>query len=221
MIAVLLIGIWGIVFFSALFGPRFGVHFWRSLATIPILSFLFTGLFITGHDAMHGSVAPCFPRLNRWIGRISVSLYALFSYSKLKTQHHDHHRFSTGPKDPDYHEGSFWSWYLQFFKHYFGWVQFFAICLVAQVPIHGFGVSPLNIYFFWVVPSLMSSLQLFYFGTYLPHRRPQEHGYEDQHHARNTSMPKWASLVSCFHFGGFHLVHHRFPWLAWWQLPKK
>jgi beta-carotene ketolase (CrtW type) len=69
---------------------------------------------------------------------------------------------------------------------------------------------------FCTVPLLISSLQLFLFGTYLPHRdRP---GESNSHHARSLALPVWLSLLACFHFG-YHWEHHEFPTMAWFQLP--
>src|SRR3954465_7339842 len=51
---------------------------------VPVLvaleCWLNVGLFILAHDAMHGSLAPFRPRLNRAIGRLCLALYAGFSY---------------------------------------------------------------------------------------------------------------------------------------------
>ncbi len=40
-----------------------------------------------------------------------------------------------------------------------------------------------SIWFFWVIPAFLGTLQLFYFGTYLPHRKPHDHSMEP-HKAR-------------------------------------
>jgi beta-carotene/zeaxanthin 4-ketolase len=56
---------------------------------IPILMlwqmFLYTGLFITAHDAMHGSVCPQNPKLNHLIGSFAVFCYATLPRSFEKT----------------------------------------------------------------------------------------------------------------------------------------
>ncbi len=59
-------------------------------------------------------------------------------------------------------------------------------------------------------------LQLFYFGTYLPHRGSPA----SRHSARSNDWPYWLSLISCFHFGACHEEHQAFPNLAWWELPR-
>ncbi len=55
--------------------------------------FLYTGLFITAHDAMHGIVFAKNPQINAWIGKTSVILYALFSYKNLIEKHCLHHQY--------------------------------------------------------------------------------------------------------------------------------
>ena len=47
---------------------------------ILIIQFLHMGLFMTVHDACHGSVAPGNAKLNLWIGRLFAFLYAGFSF---------------------------------------------------------------------------------------------------------------------------------------------
>ena len=67
---------------------------------------------------------------------------------------------------------------------------------------------------FWALPALLSALQLFYFGTYQPHRSDAA-PFEDNHRARTVERPVWLSFLTCYHFG-YHLEHHRYPWVPWW-----
>lgn len=89
-IAVTIIGLWGLSL--ALLFTLDVVLINTVLIPIGILyqTFLYTGLFITAHDAMHGSVCPTYPRVNNIIGAIAVGLYALFSYRKLLKKHSEH-----------------------------------------------------------------------------------------------------------------------------------
>jgi len=75
-----------------------------------------------------------------------------------------------------------------------------------------------NLLLFWVAPALLSTFQLFYFGTYLPHRLPAA-GYDNMHRAVSSNYPVWLSLLTCFHFG-YHLEHHVQPVVPWWRLPR-
>jgi len=65
---------------------------------------LYTGLFITAHDAMHGTVSSN-SKVNSFIGQLCTALYALFPFKKLNRKHHQHHRHVHTENDPDYHEG--------------------------------------------------------------------------------------------------------------------
>jgi len=221
LIATFIISLWGISLWLLLTTPLQILSLW----VIPAIlwqTFLYTGLFITAHDAMHGSVAPQYPILNRAIGRIAVTLYALFSYRKLWAEHRQHHRNPGSSEDPDFHapgRTGFWHWYLHFMWHYLTWLQLLGMALVFNLMRYLLQIPVSNILLFWVAPALLSTFQLFYFGTYLPHRESTE-PFADAHNARSLSYPVWWSFLSCYHFGGYHHEHHLSPHTPWWRLPK-
>lgn len=195
---------------------RFGVQLFQS--------FLYTGLFITAHDAMHGAVSPRNKKLNAILGMTAVRLYAMFSYKKLWTKHWEHHRFSAqSGKDPDFHNGiqrGFWAWYIHFLRNYVSVGQILWMAVVFNILHHIVHISLQNLLLFWVAPAVLSTLQLFYFGTYLPHRE-HENGYENERHrARSNNFPVWLSFLTCYHFG-YHSEHHESPSTPWWKLPEK
>jgi beta-carotene/zeaxanthin 4-ketolase len=78
---------------------------------------------------------------------------------------------------------------------------------------------PLHVLMFWMLPALLASLQLFTFGTWLPHR-PGRPGFVDQHCARSSGYGYLRSLLICFHFG-YHQEHHAHPSVPWWRLPQQ
>lgn len=185
-----------------------------------VMTFLYTGLFITAHDGMHGTVAPRFPRLNRFIGAFCVGAYALFSFSKLKRSHWDHHDHPASEKDPDYHDGEhdgLIRWYLHFLFGYITIWQILGMALIFNGLQYLVGINAINMVLFWIVPSLLSTLQLFYFGTVLPHR-DSDLEFKDQHRARSNDFSPWLSFLTCYHFG-YHWEHHDRPDLPWWRLP--
>jgi len=195
----------------------------KYLGLVLIIQFLYVGLFITVHDACHGSVVPGRPQVNLWIGRVFAALYAGLSFDRLQEKHLQHHQFSGTDLDPDFHtknKGLFIFWLFSFFKNYVTFPQVIIMCSVAQVLMHGFRFAEINVFTFWVAPSLLSSLQLFYFGTYLPHRKIKMEQFPDHHYARNSSTGFIRSMLSCYHFGAYHLVHHHVPGVPWFQLPK-
>ena len=101
-IAIAIMGLWGLSL-SLLLRLDI-VHINTVLIPIGILcqTFLYTGLFITAHDAMHGSVCPTHLQANNIIGAIAVGLYALFSYRKLLEKHWARHRTPASDTDPDF-----------------------------------------------------------------------------------------------------------------------
>lgn len=188
---------------------------------IVLQAWLSAGLFIIAHDCMHGSFAPGRPRLNRAVGTLCAALYACFAYRRLEANHFRHHRFAGTEHDPDFDARDprgLVRWYLHFFGGYYTHAQLARITVVALVYM-ALGASLLNIAVFWAVPALLSSVQLFLFGTWLPHRHGDE-PFADRHNARSTRLGSLASLVTCFHFGGFHHEHHLHPSTPWWALPQ-
>lgn len=196
------------------------VHFSGILIAILIQTFLYAGLFITAHDAMHRSLFPENYKINDALGALCVFLYAFFSYKKLLQNHWLHHRYPASDRDPDFHNGKSSHpalWFLTFIKRYYGWFQILAATIAYNAAHQLLHVAEANLLLFWVVPALLSSMQLFYFGTFLPHHEPQE-GYTNPHRARSNSLPTFWSFVSCYHFG-YHEEHHEYPFAPWWQLP--
>jgi beta-carotene ketolase (CrtW type) len=187
---------------------------------VAVQTWLSVGLFIVAHDAIHGSLAPGRPRLNRAIGQLCLGLYAGFRYGRLARNHHRHHDSSGTEGDPDFHPGAprqFWPWFLRFFRTYFGLFEFAVLTVCLAVAVFVLRASVANMLVFWAVPALLSALQLFVFGTWLPHRHG-EPGFRDAHNARSNGFGPVLSLLTCFHFGRHH-EHHLFPFLPWWRLP--
>ncbi len=183
-------------------------------------TFLYTGLFITAHDGMHGLIAPRNKKINNFLGTLCVILYALFSFKRLRAEHQKHHAHPGRAHDPDYHDGEhrgFWAWYFHFMKTYVTWQQIAGMAIAFNIMLHLLKISQINLTLFWVAPALLSTLQLFYFGTYLPHREPAE-GYDNPHCAKSNEFSVFWSFITCYHFG-YHWEHHEFPHVPWWKLP--
>lgn len=222
LLAALVLGAWLAVHIGAIFFVDWSAPGVWVMAPIVVLlqTWLSVGLFIVAHDSMHGSLVPANATLNAWIGRICVGLYAGFSYERLYANHHEHHRYAGTDRDPDFdvtHPRTFWPWYVKFFRTYFGWREFGVLALVVAVYMLVLWERWPVILVFWALPAILSSLQLFYFGTYLPHRQG-EPPFTDQHRSRSNDFPWLVSLLTCFHFG-YHHEHHERPWVPWWKLP--
>jgi beta-carotene ketolase (CrtW type) len=190
------------------------------LPLVALRTWLQTGLFIVAHDAMHGTIAPGRPRLNAAFGTVAVGLYALFPYATLAREHRGHHAHPASADDPDFHDGThagFGRWYLRFIGHYLRWPQLVGHAVIFNALQHLARVPQLNLLAFWVLPALASTAQLFYFGTFRPHRAPPG-GYVEPHRAVSNDFGPALSLLTCFHFG-YHWEHHERPSVPWWALP--
>lgn len=199
-----------------------GAAWFAAALLVAALCWLNVGLFIVAHDCMHGSLSPGRPAANLWVGRVAMALYAGFWFDGFLAKHHAHHRHAGTADDPDFaadHPTRFWPWYLLFFRRYFGLREFAVLFAISWFYLLILGAPLLNLLLFWALPSILSSLQLFAFGTYLPHRHgPVEFG--DRHRARSNDYHPLLSLLTCFHFG-YHHEHHRAPHLPWWKLPAE
>ena len=224
-LAALILGGW-------LAGHVYAVWF-LDVADQPLLAlFLFAwqawlsvGLFIVAHDCMHGSLAPFRPAVNAAVGSLVLRLYMGFSYARLIAKHHAHHRHAGTEGDPDFdadHPSDPVRWYWTFMRRYLDWYVFWvtgALVTAYVAALYMFGGAERAMHIlFWAGPSLVASMQLFYFGTYRPHRHEDDHAFADRHNSRSNDFPVWASLLTCFHFG-YHHEHHDNPHVPWWGLP--
>ncbi|PIQ47699.1 MAG: fatty acid desaturase [Cytophagales bacterium CG12_big_fil_rev_8_21_14_0_65_40_12] len=213
VIALTIIGLW---FFALILGLNWTIDYSNPLLYVLILvqMHLYTGLFITAHDAMHGTVSKN-KQTNKMIGTVSALLFSYNFYARLFPKHHEHHRFVATDKDPDYHKGSFFPWYFSFLRQYISWQQVLLMAITYNVlklflPIE-------NLVLIWMLPAVLSTFQLFYFGTYTPHKG--HHEPLNQHASRSQSKNHLWAFLSCYFFG-YHYEHHAAPATPWWQLYK-
>jgi beta-carotene ketolase (CrtW type) len=206
-----------------------GVFLWdwttAGIVLAPVLvavqSWLCVGLFIVAHDCMHGTLAPGQARVNAAIGQLCLGLYAGFDYASLLTHHRAHHREPGTAADPDFcpeAPRSALAWYGRFLRTYMSWRNVLFMSTVFSVEHWVLGAATANQLVFWALPAAASSFQLFWFGTFLPHRA-EDAGFADRHRARSSDFSWLLSLLTCFHFG-YHHEHHLHPYLPWWALPR-
>ena len=208
--------------YSVFFHPLHGSGLLVAPLLVALLTWLDVGLFIVAHDAMHGSLAPGRALVNRFVGRLALLLYAGFWMDRLKPKHFRHHQHVGTDDDPDFstrHATRFWPWYVAFIRNYFTWKEFAVLNVLVYSYILLLGARPESVLLFWGLPAILSSLQLFYFGTYLPHRH-DEQPFLDRHNARSNQFGWLLSLLTCFHFG-YHREHHHSPSTPWWRLPAE
>lgn len=203
-------------FASLVFGLTWTMDYGSPLLYILILiqTHLYTGLFITAHDAMHGTVSRN-RKINSFVGHVTALLFSYNFYNRLFPKHHEHHRFVGTDKDPDYHKGGFFPWYISFLKQYISWQQILLMAITFNLLKLILPVE--NLILIWMLPGVLATFQLFYFGTYLPHRG--QHHRQNTHKARSQKLNHLWAFLSCYFFG-YHYEHHASPGTPWWQLYK-
>lgn len=191
-----------------LLSPFFYIH-------IFIQTFFYTGLFITAHDAMHGTVAKN-RKINNYVGRLATTFFAFLSYKILSEKHYLHHRFPATENDPDFspQSNNFFVWWFTFMKNYTTWWQILLMAVTFNILLIWFNEAQLLS--FWVIPAIFSTFQLFFFGTYLPHRKPFSEEMKP-HNSRSLPKNHLAAMLSCYFFG-YHWEHHNSPTTPWWKL---
>lgn len=220
-LATAIVVAWLTIHLATIFGLP--VTEWQPVTLVGVLAlqtWLSTGLFIIAHDCMHGALAPGHPQRNRVIGRLTLMMYAGLDYDRMMPAHFAHHRHVGTERDPDFHAAAPRNpvrWFLGFFGNYYTHVQLVRITLAACVYLL-LGASLVNFAVFWAIPAILALLQLFVFGTFLPHRHGRDE-FVDRHRARSVGPGGIVSLIGCFHFGGYHHEHHANPQTPWWQLP--
>lgn len=178
-------------------------------------TYFYTGLFITAHDAMHGAVSKN-RNVNNFTGHLATTLFAFLSFKILSKKHYLHHRFPATIEDPDFspHSNNFFVWWFLFMKNYTTWWQILLMAISFNVLLLWF--SEAQLLTFWVLPAILSTLQLFYFGTYLPHRRPLSEAMKP-HNSRSQKRNNFYAMISCYFFG-YHWEHHESPTTPWWKI---
>ena len=187
---------------------------------VALQCWLSVGLFIVAHDAMHGSLAPFRPKTNRTVGRVVLMLYAGIWYDGLVARHFAHHRAPGTEEDPDFSGDGhvpFLRWFGGFFAEYLSFGQILRLMAGSALYTFLLHVPMERLLLFWALPAILSAFQLFFFGTYLPHRA-EEVSFADKHRSRSNDFPWIVSLLTCFHFG-YHHEHHDNPSVPWWRLP--
>jgi beta-carotene ketolase (CrtW type) len=196
---------------------------WGLAAAILVRVHLQTGLFILGHDAMHGLLWPRQLRLNHRLGALLLILYASLPYELALRLHQQHHQAPGSALDPDGPPSQSTSplrWYFRFMAGYLSpWQMTGLLAFWGSLMILSRMVTPtavLNVLVFCTLPLVLSSVQLFVFGTFLPHRC--QRAPHAMPHPESLHLPTWLSLLACFHFG-YHREHHDNPGLSWFELP--
>ncbi|MFH0757856.1 MAG: fatty acid desaturase [Bacteroidota bacterium] len=219
LIALTIMVVWGVhLVFSIALVEVSWANPWMYLHVL-IQAYLYTGLFITGHDAMHQSVSKT-RRINNLLGTLAVYLFASLSYRRLIKNHWDHHRYPGTEKDPDFYTRSqnFFAWWFMFLVRYVTVWQFLSMAVIFNILKRLADVPGPPLVVYWIIPAILGTFQLFYFGTFVPHREPhtEEMG---KHRARTLGRNHLLAMLTCYFFG-YHREHHEAPGIPWWKLYK-
>ena len=195
------------------------VGFGVIVAFVFLKAFLNTGLFIVAHDSMHNTLSPGWPLANKSVGAIALLVYAGLDFSSCQRKHLLHHKSPESSVDPDYRpyaKANYLNWFMAFLRSYLssrsifflfsGWV---ALCSISKSSCESVAV-------FSVLPLILSSLQLFTFGVWMPHRPG---GENDAPTPRSSNLPPLIALIACYNFG-YHHEHHENPFIPWYVLPR-
>lgn len=220
--AFAVIGSWALLFWHAMWGVVLTgparSPWWDVAGTFFALEFASAGLFITTHDAMHGTVCFRSRRLNDSIGWLAISLYAWFDYGVLHRKHWEHHGHTGTADDPDFHRGNpaLLPWFCRFMLEYATPAQFAKI-FSWTIALQALGAPYWNLVLYLACAPILAAFRLFYFGTYLPHL-PRD-GREAMGWQKSHSFDgHWLlGFLQCYQFG-YHWEHHRWPYAPWWQL---
>jgi beta-carotene ketolase (CrtW type) len=215
VVALTIIVLWAalLTFLLAYYQPDWATH-WPYLLAL-VQTHLYTGLFITAHDAMHGVVSTN-KRLNNIIGTVTALLFAYNWFTRMLPKHHQHHRHVATEEDPDFHDGKhpgFLPWLARFAWNYVTWWQ--VVLMAITYNVLKLFCPMANVIAFWMIPAVLATVQLFFFGTYLPHRG--EHAPDNPHKSRTQLRHHVWAFLSCYFFG-YHYEHHDQPYLPWWRL---
>lgn len=172
------------------------------------LTWQYVGLFIISHDLHHNNEPTPY---QNFLGRLSLACYGGFLLEDFSKNHQLHHKYpGIDGKDPDFHDGNPIVWYFNFMSRYINLKQ-----IVIQLCIYNvskfYNIPNESLVFFWLMPSLLGSVQLFYFGTYLVH--------EKNGTIKNSDFPDWFITLTSYNFG-HHQNHHKYPKVPWYDLER-
>lgn len=218
LFALTIIGLWFANCTYALLFLEVSILEWSFWLSLWFQVFLSVGLFITAHDAMHGTIHRN-KKINTIIGNVACFLFAALSFRRLYQNHHIHHQHPTSLSDPDFSNSqNIVVWYARFMWHYTTLRQLITMSILFNIIDIFFEQE--KVWMFWALPSLIASFQLFYFGTFRPHRHPH-YDVSSPHFARSLSgrslVNHTFAFLSCYFFG-YHLEHHSRPDIPWWRL---
>lgn len=222
--------------------PLIGVAIWSNSwhPAFSVIALVVTAYasFTVLHEAGHGNIFQANHRLKKlepYIGWLSCLPLLVFPYRVFKVIHDRHHAFTNNPDlDPDYYgEINSWGQALQHSLmipyHYYRMCAVVLqdepevkaalrnthyylatmLLLFGAAVVWGFGVE-LALYV--IAPATLTLVILTFFFDYIPH---QPHRSLDRHRNTRVFTGFWYNILLLGQ--NFHLIHHMFPRLPWYQ----
>lgn len=196
-------------------------------------------LFGVIHDASHRSISSIKP-LNDWLGRIGLLLLIPgASLAMFRWAHMQHHRFTSGAKDPDaYVHGPWWSLPLRWMTFDIGYLIFMAteadaagkkhllptvlalaanVVLLLALTYAGYGKEVLLL---WLIPARITMLNFGFVFFWLPHTLEGVKAEDNLTLATNMRLGHEWLLGPLCQFQNYHLLHHLYPSAPPYNHPK-
>lgn len=212
------------------------IPLWVGMIVNSLIGYL---AFSVTHDSIHRAISTN-TRINDWIGQCTVLLGAPYVNLKLfRWAHIRHHRYASGPLDPDIVLHGVW-WTLPFrwmfidgfyliysLKH--GdkvsrgylittmWWAFWSFSAMAVLIAYGYGPHVLML---WFIPSRVIFLTLgfsFFWLPHVPHDTAQEENFTRATTIREGHEWLMGPALQC---QNFHLIHHLFPMTPFYNNQK-
>ncbi|MCG3119479.1 MAG: hypothetical protein ALAOOOJD_01888 [bacterium] len=201
---------------------------------------IIVGLTVLMHEGVHGLLLKK-PALNRWLGFV-CSAPALVSFSAYRTIHLLHHKYEHTDQDPDDAEVVAHKFSMPLVAFYYLYAVIGAYVYVFHINIDGFKlanwknrrsiaaeitiIAAFAGLLFWFLP-LEMVLKIWVFPWLVAahitsFRGVPEHGLTTGGNAftatRTVVSNKFVRFMLCN--ANYHLEHHLFPGMPWYNLPK-
>lgn len=189
-------------------------------------------IYITAHDAAHGSIARA-RWVNDWVGRVAIVVLTPFiAFAAYRYLHLQHHRATNEPDaDPDMWASGerWWELVLRFATIDLAYWAFYlrrlstrpgkevveaivslgvSIAIIVALSMVGHGKDVL---LFWILPGRLAIFALALLLDYLPHYPHAVAQKDNAYRATNVRVggERWLSPLMLWQ--NYHLVHHLYP----------
>ena len=238
-VPLLFVGIW---IFAATIMLTFPYVLIKILCIL-VIGFMIHGLAIALHECAHGNMFRR-PKLDYWIGFL-LGIPALFSMTAYRVTHLLHHKYNRTPDDPDEFTNissnqrllslAFYSWTVIGMPLYLFHIALTALMrgttkerltvLFEESMIIGIAILVVRnasqtgymreVLLCWIIPLAVAAFMA-NFRAWSEHTMTRPGNIITQ--SRTVISNKWISFVLLNQ--NYHLEHHLFPALPWYQLPK-